>query len=134
MNSNAAHHPVSTPNAPAPAGHYSQAVVAGNLVFVSGQLPIDPATGEPVGGTLGEQTRRTLENVAAIVRAAGSDPSHIVKMTIYIPDGSGWGEVNEAYAEFFGDHKPARAVIPCRDLHFGVGLEAEAVAVIPDAD
>ncbi len=124
--------PVSTPEAPQPAGHYSQGVVAGNMVFVSGQLPIDPATGEPLLGSMGEQTRQTLENVAAVVRAAGGAREHIVKLTIYIPDGSKWGEVNAAFAEFFGDHRPARAVIPCRELALGVGIEAEAIAVLPD--
>lgn len=123
--------PIVTSDAPTPAGHYSQAVVAGNLVFVSGQLPIDPRTRAPVGGSLAQQTQQALENVAAIVRAAGSDLRHIAKMTLYIPDVSGWDEVNRTYTAFFGDHKPARAVVPSRDLHHGVGIEIEAVAVIP---
>lgn len=121
---------VTTSNAPTPAGHYTQGVVANGLLFVSGQLPIDPESGKPVGGSLGEQTRRVLQNVLAIVEAAGGDLRSIVKMTIYIPDVSGWGEVNEAYSAFFGDHKPARAVVPSRELHHGVALEAEAVAEV----
>lgn len=123
-------HPISTPDAPAPAGHYAQAIACGGFLFVSGQLPLDPATKAPVGGSLADQTRRVLENVAAIVRAGGSDVHRIVKMTLYVSDISGWASVNEVYADFFGDHRPARAVIPVGELHHGVGIEVEAVAAL----
>ena len=121
---------ISTPDAPAPAGHYSQAVVHGDLVFVSGQLAVDAATGRKFAGTVEEQTKIALENVAAILRAAGSDIDRVLKTTVYISDIELWGRVNEVYAEFFGDHRPARAVVPTRDLHFGFKVEIEAVATV----
>lgn len=124
--------PISTPNAPTPAGHYSQAVVHGGLVFVSGQLPTVPETGERLTGGIELQTRRALQNVAAILEAAGSGIEHVLKTTVYVSDMALWGGVNTAYAEFFGDHRPARAVVPTRDLHHGVLVEIEAIAALPD--
>jgi len=120
--------PISTPNAPTPAGHYSQAMVHDGLVFVSGQLPIDPATGEVVAGSIEEQTRRTLANVAAVLEAAGSSLEQVLKATVYVSDITLWGAVNGVYAEVFGEHRPARAVVPTRDLHHGAKIEIEAVA------
>jgi len=120
--------PISTPNAPTPAGHYSQAMVHDGLVFVSGQLPIDPATGEVVEGSIEEQTRRTLANVAAVLEAAGSSLEQVLKATVYVSDITLWGAVNGVYAEVFGEHRPARAVVPTRDLHHGAKIEIEAVA------
>ncbi len=122
--------PVVTEAAPTPAGHYSQGVVHGDLLFVSGQLAIDPATGEKKLGSIEEQTRRALENVEAIVRAAGSDRRKVLKTTIYVSDVELWGRVNVVYAEFFGDHRPARAVIPCGKLHHGFLVEIEAIATL----
>lgn len=122
--------PVSTPNAPQPAGHYSQGVIHGDTLYVSGQLAIDPATGEKRTGTIQEQTTLALKNVLAIVEAAGSSLSDIVKMNLYVSDISLWDGANEAYIEFFGDHRPARAVIPSRDLHYGFLVEIEAVAAV----
>ena len=90
---------IRTGDAPTPAGHYSQAVVHGGLVFVSGQLAVDPATGQLRAGSIEEQTRLTLANVAAILRAAGSDVQHVLKTTVYVPDIALWGRVNQAYAE-----------------------------------
>ena len=119
---------VSTSDAPAPAGHYSQAVVHGGLVYVSGQLPIDPKTGEKRLGSVEEQTRQALENVAAILKAAGSDVRRTIKVTVYVSDISLWPRVNAVYAEFFKDHRPARAVVPTRELHHGFLVEIEAVA------
>ena len=121
---------ISTENAPAPAGHYSQAVVHGDLVFVSGQLRIVPSTGEKITGSIEHQTLQTLRNVSAICEAAGSSKDKILKVTIYIPDMDLWGKVNEAYAEFFGEHKPARAAVPTRDLMGGMQIEIEAVAAL----
>ena len=121
---------IPTLGAPAPAGHYSQAIVHKGLVFVSGQLAVDAATGRKIAGTVEEQTRIALENVAAILRAAGSDITRVLKTTVYISDIELWGRVNEVYAEFFGDHRPARAVVPTRDLHFGFKVEIEAVATV----
>ena len=125
---------IRTEAAPRPGGHYEQAVRCGGLVFVSGQLPIDPRTGERCTGSIEEQTQRALDNVLAIVEAAGSDRSRIVKTTVYVSDIDLWGRVNAVYAEFFGEHRPARAVVPTRELHHGVQIEIEAVAAAVGAD
>ena len=122
--------PISTPNAPTPAGHYSHAMVHGDLVLVSGQLPIDPATGERKLGSIEEQTERTLRNVEAVLLAAGSDLNHVLKATVYIANIDLWGQVNAVYANVFGSHKPARAIVPTRDLHHGVLIEIEVVATL----
>lgn len=121
---------ITTSKAPTPGGHYSQAVVQGGLVFVSGQLPIDPATGMPHGGSVEEQTKQALENVAAVLDAAKSGIDRVVKTTIFVTDINEWGRVNEAYAEFFGPHRPARSVVPTRELHFGCLVEIEAIGVV----
>src|SRR5215212_213569 len=120
--------PVHTQDAPAPAGHYSQAVVYNGLVYVTGQLAIDPLTGEQRLGSIEEQTEQALKNVAAILKAAGSDLSRVLKMTVYISDIGLWGRVNEVYARMLGEHRPARAVIPVGELHYGFLIEIEAVA------
>ncbi|MFN7120183.1 MAG: RidA family protein [Saprospiraceae bacterium] len=122
---------VETPNAPLPAGHYSQATIANGLIFVAGQLPITPNR-EKVLGSIEEQTLQTLENVRAIVEAAGSDLAHVAKVTIYIADIELWDGVNQVYTQFFGSHKPARAIVPVKDLHYGFKIEIEAVAVIKE--
>ncbi len=120
--------PVHTQDAPAPAGHYSQAVVYNGLVFVAGQLAIDPLTGEKRLGSIEEQTEQALKNVGAILKAAGSDLSRVLKMTVYISDIGLWGRVNEVYARVMGEHRPARAVIPTKELHYGFLIEIDAVA------
>ncbi len=120
--------PIHTPTAPAPAGHYSQAIVHGGLVFVAGQLPIDPARPEQPVGSIEEQTEQTLRNVGAILQAAGSGLDRVVQMTIYISDISLWGRVNAVYTRVMGDHRPARAVVPTRDLHYGYQIEIQAIA------
>ncbi len=114
--------------APAPAGHYSQAIRHNGLVFVSGQLPLDPVSKEVVEGGIEPQMRQVMANISAILEASGSGLDNILKATIYIPDSSYWPEINRVYAECMGDHKPARAVIPCGDLHYGVLLEMEVIA------
>src|SRR5215216_5056881 len=119
---------VQTQDAPAPGGHYSQAVVYNGLVFVAGQLAIDPRTGEKRLGSIEEQTEQALKNVGAILKAAGSDLSRVLKMTVYISDIGLWGRVNEVYARVLGGHRPARAVVPTRELHHGFLIEIEAVA------
>lgn len=121
--------PVFTADAPAPAGHYSQAVRHGNLLFVSGMLPIRP-DGTKVAGSVEAQTRQALANVEAVLLAAGSNRDKVVKTTVYVSDISLWGRVNAEYAAFFGDHRPARAVVPTRELHFGLLVEIEAVAAV----
>lgn len=121
---------ISTQNAPAPAGHYSQAIVHQGLVYVSGQLPTDPVTGERRLGPIEEQARQALGNLKAILEAAGSDMAHVLKVTIYISDIELWGRVNAVYAAFFGEHRPARAVVPVKELHYGFQIEVEAVAAV----
>lgn len=119
-----------TDKAPVPAGHYSQAIVSGGLVYVSGQLPIDPGTGEKLGDRpVEEQTRRALDNLEAVLLAAGSSREKVLKITVYVSDISLWDLVNREYAAFFGEHKPARSVVPTRDLHFGLKVEVDAIAV-----
>ena len=122
--------PILTPNAPKPGGHYSQAIVHNGLVYVSGQLAVDPETGERRLGSTEEQTEQALRNVAAVLEAAGSGIDLVLKTTVYVSDIELWGQVNEVYAEFFGEHRPARAVVPTRDLHYGFQVEIEAVAAV----
>jgi 2-iminobutanoate/2-iminopropanoate deaminase len=121
--------PVQPPSLPVPAGHYSPGVVANGLVFVSGQLPMDPASGTVVDGGIEAQTERALRNVEVILQAAGSGLSQVVQMTIYISDGDLWGRVNAAYARVMGDHRPARAVVPVSPLHYGSLIEIQAIAL-----
>jgi len=124
-------HTVSTPNAPTPAGHYSQAVVHDGIVHVAGQLPIDPADPGAAPGDAARQTRQALRNVDAILTAAGSGLHHLLQVTIYISDGSLWGEVDAAYKEMLGVHRPARAVVPVSPLHYGYLIEIQATAAVP---
>jgi 2-iminobutanoate/2-iminopropanoate deaminase len=123
---------IQTPNAPSPAGHYSQAVVYNGIVYVAGQLSIDPFTGERKIGTIEEQTELALSNVSEILKAANSDLSRVLKMTVYVADINLWGAVNTVYARVMGDHRPARAVIPTGELHYGFLIEIEAVAATRD--
>ena len=121
---------IHTDQAPTPAGHYSQAVVHNGLAFVSGQLPID-GSGTPLGGaSVDDQTRVVLANIDAILRAAGSGLDQALQITIYVTDLEDWPAVNEAYEAVLGDHKPARAVIPVKDLHHGVALEVQTIAAV----
>jgi 2-iminobutanoate/2-iminopropanoate deaminase len=113
-----------------PAGHYSPGVVHNGLVFVSGQLPIRPGQTEHVIGSIVEQTEQTLRNVQGVLQAAGSDLDHVLQMTIYVSDGSLWGEVNATYARIMGTHRPARAVVPVKDLHYGYQIEIQAIAAV----
>ena len=121
---------VLTPNAPVPAGHYSQAVVHNGLVFVAGQLAIDPHTGARLTGSIEEQTEQCLKNIGAILNAAGSDLSRVLKMTVFISDIELWSSVNTVYARVMGDHRPARAIVPVKELHYGFKIEIDAVAAV----
>jgi 2-iminobutanoate/2-iminopropanoate deaminase len=122
--------PILTTRAPIPAGHYSQGIVHDGLVYVSGQLPIDPLTEDKHVGSIEEQTEQTLKNMAEVLKAAGSDINRVVKTTVYVADIGLWDRVNAVYARFFGEHRPARAVVPTRDLHFGFQVEIEAIAAL----
>ncbi|QZY56164.1 RidA family protein [Crassaminicella profunda] len=121
---------ISTNNALRPSGHYSQAIIHNDLVFISGQLSVDPDTGKKKFGNIEEETERVLKNMEMILKEANSDKNHVLKTTIYIPDISLWDKVNKVYSDFFGEHKPARAVVPTRELHFGFQVEIEAIAAV----
>ena len=121
---------IQTPEAPTPAGHYSQAVVQGGFVFVSGQLPIDPVSDSREVPDIETQTEQTLRNVEAVLRAAGSSLDRVVQMTIYISDGALWGRINEVYARVMGAHRPARAVVPTKELHYGYQIEIQAIGAV----
>jgi|SRR6056297_351099 len=119
---------INTPNAPEPGGHYSQAMVHNGMVFISGQLPIDPVTGTRITGEIEEQTIQVLKNLKSILEAANSGIDYLLKVNIYISDVSLWSKVNQIYADFIGSHRPARAIVPTRELHHGFKIEVEAVA------
>ena len=119
---------IETREAPTAAGHYSQAIVHNGVVYVAGQLPIDPKDKNRPVGSIEEQTERTLRNVEAILVAAGSGLDRVLQMTIFISDIELWGGVNTAYARVMGSHKPARAVVPVNDLHYGYQIEIQAIA------
>lgn len=114
---------------PVPKGHYSPGVEANGLVFVSGQLPFDPATGAVVTGGIEAQTERALRNVELILQAAGSGLDRLVQVTIYIPDGDLWAAVNSTCVRILGAHRPARAIVPVSPLHYGALIEIQAIAL-----
>jgi 2-iminobutanoate/2-iminopropanoate deaminase len=118
---------INTPNAPQPAGHYSQATVHNGLVFVAGQLGIDPS-GKKKLESIEEQTEQALHNVHAILKAAGSDWDGVLKMNVSLVDINLWDAVNRVFASVLGENRPARAIIPCGDLHHGFLIEIEAIA------
>jgi 2-iminobutanoate/2-iminopropanoate deaminase len=118
---------INTPNAPQPAGHYSQATVYNGLVFVAGQLSILP-NGEYKFGSIEEQTEQALNNVHEILKAAGSDWDRVLKINISVADINLWDGVNRVYSRVLGEHRPARAVIPTGKLHYDFLIEIEAVA------
>ena len=119
---------VETANAPLPAGHYSQAVVFGGTIYVSGQLPFNPLDPPDPTPGLADQAARCLDNIEAILRAAGSGLDRVLKVTIFVTDIAAWPTVNEVYARKFGDHRPARIVVPCGTMHGGAEIEIDAVA------
>jgi len=121
---------VATAAAPAAIGPYSQGVVAGNLLFVSGQIPIDPATGEFVGGDITAKTHRVIANVAAVAQAAGAGLDKVVKTTIFLKDMKDFPAVNQAYAEHFKTVLPARSTVQVAALPKGAEIEMEAVVLL----
>ena len=121
-----------TEKAPAAIGPYSQGVRAGNTIYVSGQLPIDPATGEFAGDDIRTQTRQSLANIREILAAAGTDMSAVVKTTVLLQDIADFAAMNEVYAEFFTEPYPARAAFQVAAVPKGAKAEIEAVAVIAD--
>jgi 2-iminobutanoate/2-iminopropanoate deaminase len=119
---------ISTSKAPAALGPYSQAIRWGDLIFVSGQIPIDPATSQVVGDDVAAQTERVLQNLAAILEAAGASLGQVLKTTVYLRDLNDFGKMNEAYARFFSEQPPARATVQVARLPRDVSVEIEAVA------
>ena len=119
---------IQTDKAPEAIGPYSQAVRAGNLLFLSGQIPLDPATGEVVEGDIATQTRRVLDNLKAVLEAAGLSLASVVKTTVYLKDLNDFQEMNGVYGEYLGKNPPARATVEVSALPKGAGVEIEAVA------
>lgn len=122
--------PILTDAAPIPAGHYSQAIVHQGVVYIAGQLPIKPGHKEHSVGSIEEQTRQTLANLDAILVASGSRRDRVLRVTIYVADVKLWPQVNAVYADFFGNHRPARTVVPVGKLHYGYEIELDAIAAV----
>lgn len=123
---------IQTENAPAAIGPYSQAIRAGGFVFASGQIPIDPATGEFVKGGVAEQTEQVLKNLAAVLEAAGSGLDQVVKTTVFLADMKDFPQMNEVYAKFFTGAPPARATVAAAGLPRDARVEIEAVALVSE--
>jgi 2-iminobutanoate/2-iminopropanoate deaminase len=120
---------VSTENAPGAIGPYSQAVKANGMVFCSGQIPIDPATGEFVSDDVAEQTEQVLKNLGAVLEAAGSSFDHVVKTTVFLADMGDFAAMNEVYGRYFSDNKPARATVQAAGLPKNARVEIECIAL-----
>ncbi|EFW91267.1 endoribonuclease L-PSP [Haladaptatus paucihalophilus DX253] len=119
---------ISTDAAPPSIGPFSQAVRDGDRIYVSGQGPVDPTSGDIVGDTIGEQTTRTLENIDAVLAAAGRSLDDVVKATVFVQDMDDYDEINEVYAEHFSAPYPARSAVQVEDLPIDIGVEIEVVA------
>jgi 2-iminobutanoate/2-iminopropanoate deaminase len=122
---------VRSDRAPKPIGPYSQAIVVGKLVWVSGQTPLDPATGEMVQGTVADETRQVLRNLAAVLASAGTSLEHAIKASVFLTDMADFEEMNGVYAEFFREIPPARSTVAVRQLPRGARVEIDLVAAIP---
>lgn len=120
---------ISTEHAPGAIGPYSQAIVVGDLVFCSGQLPMDPSTGQLITGSIEEQTRRVLDNLSALLEAAGSSLKHVVKTTIFLADMNDFAALNTTYAEYFDQEPPARSTVQAARLPRDARVEIEAIAL-----
>ena len=118
--------------APQTPAHYSAAVREGNWMYISGQLPLDPVTRQHCEGGIREQTLQALSNLEALIKQEGGDRNSVIRTTAYIADMKYWGEVNDVYREFFGDHKPARTIVAVPEIHFGFLAEIDGVAVLPE--
>jgi 2-iminobutanoate/2-iminopropanoate deaminase len=120
---------VSTKNAPAAIGPYSQAIQVGNMVFTSGQIPLLP-TGDLLQGTVEEQTHQVFKNLQAVLEASGVTFNQVAKVTVFIKDMNDFAKINEVYAQYFGDHKPARSTVEVARLPKDVKVEIEMIAII----
>lgn len=125
---------INVKNAVPPKGHYSPAIKDGDLLYISGQLPIDQLTGEHCGASIQEQAQQIFKNFHRLLEAAGTDRSHVLKVVIYLTDIKEWEQVNAAYEDFFGNHYPARSIVPVGPLHYGFKMEMEGIAKIPRED
>jgi len=121
---------VSTSNAPAAIGPYSQAIISNGFAFVSGQIPLDPASGQIIAGGIEEQTTRVIENLAAVLDAAGSSLSDVVKTTVYLKDMSEFAAMNNVYAQYFTKNAPARATVEAARLPRDVRVEIDCIAAV----
>ena len=121
---------IATDNAPKAIGPYSQAVISNGLVFVSGQIPFIPETGELVTGSITEQTNQVLKNISAILKEAGTELNNVVKTTVYLKDMNDFDEMNKAYGEHFSSNKPARATVQVARLPKDVSIEIDAISAI----
>jgi len=121
---------VTTENAPGAIGPYSQAVKAGGMVFCSGQIPIDPSTGEFVSQVVAEQTEQVLKNLSEVLKAAGTSLDNVVKTTVFLADMNDFGEMNEVYGRYFTDNKPARATVQAARLPRDAKVEIECIALM----
>jgi 2-iminobutanoate/2-iminopropanoate deaminase len=121
---------ISTPNAPAAMGAYSQAVVSNGFAFLSGQIPLDPATAKIVDGDIAEQTERVLENLKAVLKACGTSLTKVVKTTVYLKDMGEFAKMNEVYARYFPENPPARATVEVARLPRDVRVEIDCIASI----
>ena len=119
---------ISAADAPKAIGPYSQAIRAGDFIFCSGQIPMDPGSGELITGDIGSQTERVLQNLRAVLQAAGADLGHVVKCTVFLASMDDFTAMNEVYGRFFSEDPPARAAVEVSRLPKGVGVEIEAVA------
>lgn len=119
-----------TDKAPAAVGPYSQAIKSGNVVYCSGQIPLVPETGELVVGDIKAQAEQSLKNVKAVLTEAGADVTNVVKTTVYLVDMADFAAVNEVYANFFGEHKPARSCVAVKELPKGAKVEVEVLVVL----
>lgn len=115
---------------PPPGGHYAQAMLHGDTLYVSGQLGVTKNTPDAGNVPIAEQVAFALNNIAAIGRVVGAQIDDVIKCTVYVTDIAHWDEANRAYADFFGSHRPARAIVPCNPLHFGALVEIEAVIAV----
>lgn len=121
---------ISTTSAPAAIGPYAQGNIAGGLLFASGQIPLDPETGEIVGSTIEEQTAQVMKNVAAILEAAGTDFDHVVKTTCFLNDMNDFAAFNAEYAKSFGEVRPARSAVAVEKLPKGALVEVEVIVEV----
>lgn len=115
-------------DSPKAGGHYSPGVISNGMLYISGQLPVDPETGNTITGDVSAHALRALQNMELILIAAGLSKENVVLCRVYISDVALWASVNSVYASFFGDHRPARVVVPSRSLHGGALVEVEAMA------